>query len=54
VRSTDPDAFIIFMSENDADLTDAMNSGADVFLVKPRQTKILRKTIDDMLDRHRQ
>jgi len=50
VRSTDPDAVIIFMSESEGDMADAMNSGANIFLVKPRQTKMLRKTIDDLLD----
>jgi DNA-binding response OmpR family regulator len=50
IRSVDPDVVIIYLSENEEDRTDALNSGADIFLVKPRETKKLRSTIDDLLD----
>jgi len=50
LRSVDPDAVIIFLSKIDNDREDALNSGADIFLVKPRDNKRIRSTIDDLLD----
>lgn len=50
IRSVDEDTVIIFLSYNESDRIDALNSGADIFLVKPREIKKLRSTIDDLLD----
>jgi DNA-binding response OmpR family regulator len=50
IRSTDPDAVIIILSESENDREESLNSGADIFLLKPRDNIRIRPTIDDLLD----
>lgn len=50
VRSWDEDGVVVFLSENENDKTDALNSGADICLLKSRDIHKITTVIDDLLD----
>ena len=53
VRGWDEDGVIVFLSDNEGDKTDALNSGADIYLLKPRDIHKITTVIDDLLDYER-
>jgi len=53
VRSWDEDGIIVFLSNENEDETNALNAGADIFLLKPRDMYKITLVIDDLLDQER-